>query len=69
MSGELKSCPFCGGRVKVYRYIGSSGDYQYQVACLRKTCPVQPLTNWADIKITAIKAWNTRHEKMKEEER
>ena len=67
MTEKLKSCPFCGGRVKVYRYIRSSGNYQYQVACLRKACPVQPLTIWEDIKITAIKAWNTRHEVVKKE--
>jgi len=69
MSEKLKPCPFCGGRVKVFRYIGASGDYQYQVACLRKTCPVQPLTNWADIRKTAIEMWNTRHEDVKKEER
>lgn len=61
---ELKRCPFCGGKVKMYkRWNKQELGMDYWVVCESSKCPVTPsLDPPLGTKEEAIEAWNTRAE-------
>lgn len=63
MSKELKACPFCGGRAKIYdnAYHVFVNTY-VQIRCTK--CGVRTMEyrgqDWDDTHMLAIEAWNRR---------
>jgi len=57
MKTELKPCPFCGRKPRVFK---GFSNHSYQVACPYKTCSVEPMTSWREKKENAISDWNRR---------
>ena len=57
---ELKRCPFCGGEAKLHKSI----FIKYEATVICENCGARTLTHssasYADVKMNAIKAWNTR---------
>jgi len=57
MSGELKPCPFCGGKPLLRKT--SMGIF---IQCLSEGCTTKPSTVQIDSSKDVIKYWNTRYE-------
>ena len=57
--GDLKPCPFCGGRASVRRIPGKIYDL-YNVYCMNEDCFIEPSTHHYYCKEEAIEAWNRR---------
>ena len=55
MVGEMKACPFCGGRGISHR---NPGLAQWAVSCTQ--CDCKPLNHCARTEAEAIAAWNAR---------
>ena len=60
LTEELKPCPFCGRKPRVFRT--TNGLVEYQVACPFRTCLIQPMTEWQEEKKDCIVDWNIRNE-------
>lgn len=54
---ELKPCPFCGKKPKLYNFQLSKA---YIVSCVNDNCKIRPETVVYQRKPYAIKAWNKR---------
>ncbi len=62
MIEELKPCPFCGGKAKLYPCRKPNGnglfrDYLYTVVCSNDNCHGKPSYETRE---EAVKAWNKR---------
>lgn len=55
---ELKPCPFCGCRPKLFR--PGWGVYGNYVQCAARRCKVNPCTDSFPTREKAIAAWNRR---------
>jgi Lar family restriction alleviation protein len=54
---ELKNCPFCGSKARVFELDNYGGNFQAN--CLNKTCQANR-GGWKNTKQAAIRAWNRR---------
>lgn len=66
-SNSLKPCPFCGGQPTLSERKSYSNTKWYRVICLNSMCLICPSTAEFEDKENAIRAWNRRTEKTKNE--
>lgn len=61
---ELKTCPFCGGKAKIFS-IGF-GMSLFYVICVNERCEVSPATKYYQEEKDAANAWNKRYYEKEE---
>ena len=59
-STELKPCPFCGGKPKLYYHGPTEGGFVLCTKCKASTNIFDKQRNEEDCKAVAVKAWNRR---------
>ena len=59
---QLKPCPFCGEKVKLYVSVNGKG---YNASCSNTECRILIITETSDSPEEAIKVWNTRSAESK----
>ncbi len=58
--GELKPCPFCGGKAERKTLTHFCGQTMHYVQCSNEKCPIMPTTPAYKSKGADVRVWNTR---------
>lgn len=65
---DLKPCPFCGQIPEVEKLKWPNGVISYRIFCGNENCVMPVCTDDYNNEVSAVNAWNTRHEDKRKED-